>query len=186
MYTQCPECLTIYKVAAELLAQGRGSARCGHCAATFDVLRTLTEALPEEPFEELPLAAVGDIPPQLSVPALRPQGQPQTLLFNPDERMRRPQSQPRPATPAFARRSSNGHRAVRAWPWRWARASLACACLRKSPMPSARRCSMTRACGRGSTWHARILAAACRCATNRRTLRCFRATSARIHRSPTR
>ena len=87
MYTQCPECLTIYKIAAELLAQGRGSARCGHCAATFDVLRSLTETLPEEPFEELPLAATGDIPPQLSVPALRPQGQPQTLLFNPDERM---------------------------------------------------------------------------------------------------
>jgi len=117
MYTQCPECLTIYKIAAELLAQGRGSARCGHCAATFDVLRTLTESLPDEPFEELPLAATIDIPPQLSVPALRPQGQPQTLLFNPDERMRRPQSQSRPATPAFARRSATGQRAVRAWPW---------------------------------------------------------------------
>lgn len=119
MYTQCPECLTIYKIAADLLAQGRGSARCGHCAATFDVLRSLTDTLPEEPFEELPLAASGDIPPQLSVPALRPQGsQPQTLLFNPDERMRRPSSQSRPPTPAFARRTATAQRLASRWPWR--------------------------------------------------------------------
>jgi predicted Zn finger-like uncharacterized protein len=124
MYTQCPECLTIYKVAAELLAQGRGSARCGHCAATFDVLRTLTETLPEEPFDALPLASSGDIPPQLSVPALRPQGQPQALLFNPDERMRRPSSQSRPATPAFARHSASARRTMRTWPWRLGASAL--------------------------------------------------------------
>ena len=51
MYTQCPECLTIYKVAAELIGQGHGSARCGHCAATFDVLRSLADSLPLESFE---------------------------------------------------------------------------------------------------------------------------------------
>ena len=124
MYTQCPECLTIYKVAVELLAQGRGSARCGHCAATFDVLRTLTEGLPEEPFEELPLASIDDIPPQLTVPALRPQGQPQTLLFNPDERMRRPASQLRPPTPAFARRTASAQPATRTWPWRLGASAL--------------------------------------------------------------
>ena len=66
MYTQCPECLTIYKIGADLLGAGRGSVRCGHCAATFDALRTLTEALPEDAYE-LPSHRVEDLAPQLSV-----------------------------------------------------------------------------------------------------------------------
>jgi len=124
MYSQCPECLTIYKVAVDVLAHGRGSARCGHCAAAFDLLRTLTEALPVEPFEQLPAVAADEVPPQLAVPALRPQTQAQALLFNPDDRMRRPPSQSRATTPAFARRSHSTARA-RNWPWQLGATALA-------------------------------------------------------------
>ena len=116
MYTQCPECLTIYKIGAEVVGQGHGTARCGHCAATFDTLRTLVDALPGDAFE-LPLHTIDSMPPQLTVPALRPQGSQQTMLFDPDARMRRPPSQPRPATPAFARREGQAYRSARRWPW---------------------------------------------------------------------
>lgn len=121
MYTQCPECLTIYKVGASLLSEGHGSARCGHCAAVFDMLRTLTENLPGEPFQELERrSGASDAPPQLSVPALRPPRHPQaqaqqTSLFDPDERKR--STPPRRAhTPAFARTHRHTPRA-RSWPW---------------------------------------------------------------------
>ncbi len=70
MYTQCPECLTIYKLAAAELAGGHGSVRCGHCAAVFDALRTLTDQLPPEPITQLEEIPGGGAPPQLSIPAL--------------------------------------------------------------------------------------------------------------------
>jgi predicted Zn finger-like uncharacterized protein len=120
MYTQCPECLTVYKIGANILAEGHGSARCGHCAAVFDMLRTLTEHLPGEPFQQLERQrGDGDAPPQLSVPALRPSRNPQTppqsSLFDPDERKRA--STPRkPSTPAFAR-AQRSARHQRSWPW---------------------------------------------------------------------
>jgi len=117
MYTQCPECLTIYKIAAEVIGQGHGLARCGHCAATFDVLLSLADALPAETIDQLPQHHVEAIPPQLAVPALRPQAAQQALLFDPDDRMRRPQSQLRTSTPAFARRAGSAYRSARNWPW---------------------------------------------------------------------
>jgi len=115
MYTQCPECLTIYKVGAALLAQGHGSARCGHCAAVFDMLRSLTDQLPETPFQQLDLHGE-EGPPQLSVPALRPtrRADTQGTLFDPDERQR--PSARKPHTPAFARVQRSAPR-TRNWPW---------------------------------------------------------------------
>lgn len=133
MYTQCPECLTVYKVGAATLAEGHGSARCGHCAAMFDMLRSLTDQLPDEPFQQLE-ARTGSAaaPPQLSVPALRPTRnapaggtREQATLFDPDERPRRSgavaasvasATLKRPSTPAFARSARRGPR-VRSWPW---------------------------------------------------------------------
>lgn len=115
MYTQCPECLTIYKIGADVLAAGHGSARCGHCAAVFDTLHTLTELLPGETFQQLEAHTAENAPPQLTVPALRPSpSQRQTSLFDPDERHR--PMQRRAQTPAFA----HPHRArprPRNWPW---------------------------------------------------------------------
>lgn len=125
MYTQCPECLTIYKISAEVVGQGRGQARCGHCAATFDVLRTLADVLPGESIEQLPVHQVEPVPPQLAVPALRPQGPQQSLLFDPAERMRRSPAAPRPAMPAFARRGGAAYSTARNWPWALGSALLA-------------------------------------------------------------
>ena len=125
MYTQCPECLTIYKVAANVLAEGRGSVRCGHCAAVFDTLRTLTEHLPPEPVQHLLAHPDGGALPQLSVPALRPNpSAQQSLLFDPDERPQHTSSRRSTPTPAFARtpgfaraRVRHVGPSVRNWPW---------------------------------------------------------------------
>jgi predicted Zn finger-like uncharacterized protein len=121
MYTQCPECLTIYKIGAAVLAQSHASVRCGHCNAVFDALRTLTEQLPSEQVQQL-AANPGDVaPPQLTVPALRPSVGQQTLLFDPDERPMR--GMRRGATPAFAR-TRRIRPAARNWPWTLGAAGL--------------------------------------------------------------
>lgn len=86
---------------------------CSHCTALFDALRTLADHLPPEPFERLDVHTPDADPPRLGVPVYRPNTQPTTFTFDPDER-------PRPrdrkhSTPAFARhaRRSGGRR----WPW---------------------------------------------------------------------
>ncbi len=122
MYSQCPECLTIYKLGAAELSQGHGSVRCGHCAAVFDALRTLTEQLPPEPVNQLDEIAVGGTLPQLTVPALRPTStKQQGTLFDPDDRMGRAEKlarhvPPRAQTPAFAR-IRHVAPITRNWPW---------------------------------------------------------------------
>jgi predicted Zn finger-like uncharacterized protein len=113
MYTQCPECLTIYKIGAAPLAQSHGSVRCGHCNAVFDALRTLADQLPSEQVQRLDANAGGGSPPQLTMPALRPTGGQQTLLFDPDERPTRAR---RGSTPAFAR-TRRVRPQTRNWPW---------------------------------------------------------------------
>ena len=72
MYTQCPECLTIYRVGPHPVAEGRGRLRCGHCGCVFDALATLTENLPEAGFQTLPSRHASEMPPVLSVPAMHP------------------------------------------------------------------------------------------------------------------
>ena len=72
MYTQCPECLTIFKLDGGELAAAHGSVRCGHCAAVFDALRTLSAQLPPEPIGILDLHAAQVDPPQLTLPVFRP------------------------------------------------------------------------------------------------------------------
>jgi len=113
MYTQCPECLTIYKIGATALATSHGSVRCGHCNAVFDALRTLTEQSPNEQVQRLDANPAGGSPPQLTVPALRPAVGQQTLMFDPDERPTRAR---RVSTPAFAR-TRRARPTTRNWPW---------------------------------------------------------------------
>lgn len=57
MYTQCPDCTTVFRVTAEVLRAARGSVRCGVCAHSFSALENLSE----EPF--LPAAAPEAGPP---------------------------------------------------------------------------------------------------------------------------
>jgi predicted Zn finger-like uncharacterized protein len=124
MYAQCPECLTIYKLGAAELATSHGSVRCGHCAAVFDALRTLTDQLPPEPITALDEIPGGGAPPQLTVPALRPVATTQQgTLFDPDDRagirparMRAATASPRSSMPAFAR-TRHVMPIRRNWPW---------------------------------------------------------------------
>ncbi len=72
MYTQCLDCLTIYKIVAESLQLSHGQFRCGHCGAVFNALPSLTEKLPEGAVVELPRSDVVPVPAVLSIPAMRP------------------------------------------------------------------------------------------------------------------
>ncbi|MCE5232828.1 MAG: zinc-ribbon and DUF3426 domain-containing protein [Mizugakiibacter sp.] len=113
MYTQCPECLTVFALDAASVAQARGSVRCGHCSAVFDAIATLTEALPPEPFDSLPAHTPSPAPPQLVEPVYRPQA-PQQGLFAPVDPLHGGHA---PAAPAFARRHGVAHGGH---PGRWA------------------------------------------------------------------
>jgi predicted Zn finger-like uncharacterized protein len=54
MYTQCPECLTVYAIDEDALQTSLGIVRCGRCDKRFDALRTLSDTLPIEPLAALP------------------------------------------------------------------------------------------------------------------------------------
>ena len=54
MYTQCPQCRTIFEIDEDALQASLGIVRCGHCAERFDALRTLSDTLPAEPDAALP------------------------------------------------------------------------------------------------------------------------------------
>jgi len=71
MYTQCPQCLTIYRVDGETLGAACGSVRCGACETIFDAFATLVEQLPPEPIERLPVHATQAEAPHLSAPVAR-------------------------------------------------------------------------------------------------------------------
>ncbi len=76
MYTQCPECLSVFSLGAQTLAQAHAYLTCGHCGANFDSLATLTDELPPEPFGELALNEQSLTPPQVDLAVYRPQPEP--------------------------------------------------------------------------------------------------------------
>lgn len=43
MYTQCPECATVFRVTAPVLRIAQGQVRCGVCDTSFDALRYLSD-----------------------------------------------------------------------------------------------------------------------------------------------
>jgi predicted Zn finger-like uncharacterized protein len=47
VYTQCPDCTTVFRVTAEVLRAAQGKVRCGVCARSFNALENLSE----EPFQ---------------------------------------------------------------------------------------------------------------------------------------
>jgi predicted Zn finger-like uncharacterized protein len=120
MFTQCPECLTIYKVGALDIAAARGSARCAHCNALFDTLITLSEQLPPEPIDRLARNEEQGKPPQLALSVFRPNRSGQgALFFDPDDHTRG--SERSAAPPQFTRtrrRQARGNNA------RWILGSL--------------------------------------------------------------
>lgn len=54
MYTQCPQCLTIYEIDEDALQASLGIVHCGRCDERFDALRTLSDTLPVAPLTPLP------------------------------------------------------------------------------------------------------------------------------------
>jgi predicted Zn finger-like uncharacterized protein len=113
MYTQCPECLSVFSVDARTLAQAHGFVMCGHCGAGFDSIATLADQLPPEPFDELAAHEPGVEPPRLESAVYRPKAEAEPVA-NP----------PRPAhdafadlvvTPRFARDAREDR--PRRWPW---------------------------------------------------------------------
>jgi predicted Zn finger-like uncharacterized protein len=66
MYTQCPECLTVYAIDEDALQASLGIVRCGRCNQRFDALRTLSDTLPTEPLAPLPEQAPGERAPTLT------------------------------------------------------------------------------------------------------------------------
>ena len=46
MYTNCPECGTVFRISTNDLRVAEGYVRCGHCSATFNALGSLTDELP--------------------------------------------------------------------------------------------------------------------------------------------
>jgi len=122
MYAQCPECLTIFKLDGADLAAAHGSVRCGHCAAVFDALRTLTLQLPPEPIDRLDAHAAQAAPPQLGLPVFRPNPAQDTLFVEAPDRAR---AAARSSLPAFAAARRRARRTERRWPWLAASAVLA-------------------------------------------------------------
>ena len=50
MYTQCPDCATVFRVTADALRTAQGNVRCGVCSTSFNALENLSE----EPFRAAP------------------------------------------------------------------------------------------------------------------------------------
>lgn len=61
MYTQCPDCRTLFRVRARNLRQAMGMVRCTHCAGVFNALATLRDE------HEVARASVEEIGNQLAV-----------------------------------------------------------------------------------------------------------------------
>ena len=193
MYAQCPECLTIYKLGAAELAGSHGSVRCGHCAAVFDALRTLTDQLPPEPITQLEEIPAGGAPPQLTVPALRPVSprnrarcstRTNASAYVPRAPARRPLRRVRRCRRSHAR----AHVAPIRRNWPWAAGAFVLLLTLGAQIGYAERSVilddrtarplLERICDSS--------AAACRCGTIRRRSNCCRAKSARIRRCPAR
>lgn len=102
MYTQCQECLTVFKLSGAELAAARGHVRCAYCNAVFDALITLNEQLPAEPIGKLVRHVELDAPPQLAHSVFRPTISLQTSFdLEPEERARALNRHK--STPKFAR-----------------------------------------------------------------------------------
>lgn len=76
MYTQCPECLSVFSLDARTLAQAHAFVTCGHCGADFDSLATLADTLPAAPFQQLPLNTPAMAPPLADLVVYRPTAAP--------------------------------------------------------------------------------------------------------------
>lgn len=119
MYTQCPECLSVFSVDARTLAQAHGFVMCGHCSAGFDCIATLADQLPPEPFTELPSHEPGVEPPHVELVVYRPQPVATETAASMEEiPALRDDFADLVVTPRFARdRGASRKNKPRRWPW---------------------------------------------------------------------
>lgn len=129
MYTQCPECLTVFSLDADALMSAGGHVRCGHCEQVFDALSCLATQLPPEPFLHLTAAvAMPGPPPTLELAVYRPRPEPEPAAAVASE-TDLPSAWREPSPEDFAPRFARGRRARkerkprnddlsdRRWPW---------------------------------------------------------------------
>lgn len=114
MYTQCPECFSVFSLDARTLAQAHGYVMCGHCSAGFDSLATLTEQLPPDPFHELPVNEPAFEPPQLDLVVYRPRKEAPEPTESTAAVPELDEIAQLALTPRFARAHEPG---PRRWPW---------------------------------------------------------------------
>lgn len=69
MYTQCPDCDTVFRVTAEVLKQAAGKVRCGGCGIAFNALDYLSEQKPEPRVREEQAASLPELEPEPDEPA---------------------------------------------------------------------------------------------------------------------
>lgn len=134
MYTQCPECLSVFSLDAQTLAKAHGYVVCGHCDAGFDSLATLAEQLPPEPFVELLLNEPAFEPPLLDLVVYRPRPEPIAVAVveqTPAAALAQPLTddfsqlvfapgfarEPKPIGPKSAERPPRPFSSERYWPW---------------------------------------------------------------------
>lgn len=60
MYTQCPDCATVFRVTAEALRAAQGDVRCGVCSTSFNALENLSEVAVSQAAEETETPAPED------------------------------------------------------------------------------------------------------------------------------
>ncbi|MDN5925144.1 MAG: zinc-ribbon and DUF3426 domain-containing protein [Xanthomonadales bacterium] len=117
MYTQCPQCLSVFAIDALTIALAHGCVGCGECGATFDATATLCDELPEASFDTLPLNDPSASPPLLLAPVQRLPPTQQGLFEHhqpPDE----PEDERDVAANPFSRRGRRAQHAP-AWRNRW-------------------------------------------------------------------
>jgi predicted Zn finger-like uncharacterized protein len=115
MYTQCPECLSVFAVDARTLAQAHGFVMCGHCGAGFDSISTLADQLPPEPFTELPSHEPGVEPPHVELVVYRPKAETEPETTSVEAQAAQDVFADLVVTPRFARKERVTR--MRRWPW---------------------------------------------------------------------
>lgn len=80
MYTQCPECLSVFSLDAPTLAQAHAFVTCGYCGADFDSLATLADELPPDPFNELTINTPSLTPPRVETVVYHPRPPPAAVV----------------------------------------------------------------------------------------------------------
>jgi len=117
MYAQCPDCLTVFSVNTDTLAQARGMVVCGHCDAVFGALDSLCDQLPPEPFQLIPARGPHQ-PPKLDSAVYRPRPEAPAIATPVSAPQRDAEDFSKLVfTPEFARPKERKGRTGRRWPW---------------------------------------------------------------------